>query len=394
MNLKNSFSKSIAFGAIIVFSCIFPTYAADNPNVLQDVKVEVNSNIMKIQERRLPSLYLGNLQRNYNLSEKLTLNVKDQGNTQMCWACSSNTVLETTVNLANKTNHIFSHEALANQVSNKYGISIDEGGNSYVAYGHYTSGEIPVNLKQEEVNVKIEDYTIFSSVYKKLEGDTVKYQKSIESDEQYVQDEVETIRQSIKNHIMNYGAVTALTYSDIKYFNDNLQAYYCYSNGVYPNHQVTIVGWDDNYKKENFMKENDKQKILPKSDGAYIVLNSYGKDFGKDGLFYVSYDDAFIEYSNFGITKTSSYEEEENIYQYDELGMNNEIGFKADAYAANVYTRKTQKLEVLSSISFGSLENGEYEVYINPNNEELDITKMKKVKEITTRKSRIYNSRN
>lgn len=396
MKLKEKFLKSVFFYAIIIFMCIFPTYAADNSNVIQDVEVEVNSNIMKMQERRLPAIYLGNLEKNYtsyNISEKLALNVKNQGNTQMCWACSSNTVLETTVNLANNTNYIFSHEALANQVSNKYGISVDDGGNSYIAYGHYTSGELPVDTKQEEANIKIEDYTIFPSVYKKLEGDSVKYHKSMESEDQYSQDEVATIRQSIKNHIMNYGAVTALTYSNVNYFSDNLQAYYCYSDEVVPNHQITIIGWNDSYPKENFMREDDEENIIPKSDGAYIVLNSYGTEFGIGGLFYISYEDAFIEYSNFGITKTSSYVQDENIYQHDELGMNNEIEFLVDAYAANVYTRKTQKLELLSSISFASLENGEYEIYINPNNDSLDINKMKKVKEITTRKSRIYNSR-
>lgn len=386
--LSRKILRVIMLLSMIIFTCIAPTYASDSKFILSDVEVEVNTNILKMQERRLPSVYLGNIEKNYtyNLSEKIKLNVKDQGNTETCWACSSNSVLETTINLANNTNYIFSHEDLANEISSKYGISLDAGGNAYIAYGHYVSGELPVNMEKEEVNVKIEDYTIFPSVYKEINGNSVTYKKEMQSTEQYTEDEVETIRNSIKNHILNYGAVTAVTYSSATYFSDNLQAYYCNNNSVLPNHQVTIIGWNDNYEKENF-------KIQPKNDGAYIVLNSYGSDFGLGGLFYISYEDIFVEYSNFGITETSSYKEEENIYQYDEFGINNEIKFITDVYAANVYTRKTKKLEKITSVSFSSLENGEYEIYINPDNDSLDITKMKKVKEITTRKSRIYNSR-
>ena len=38
-----------------------------------------------------------------------------------------------------------------------------------------------------------------------------------------------------------------------------------------PNHDVVIIGWDDNYSKELF---ND-QSIL--GDGAFICMNSWGK---------------------------------------------------------------------------------------------------------------------
>jgi len=388
--LKGKILRLIIIFIMIILMSSFNTYAADSKFILPGVEVEVNQDILKMQERRLPSVYLGNIEKTYKYNifdnEKIKLNVKDQGNTETCWACSSNSVLETTINLANNTNHIFSHLDLANDVSNKYGISVNAGANAYIAYGHYTSGELPTNMNKEKVNVKIEDYTIFPTVYKEINENTITYKKEMQSTEQYTEQEVNTIRKSIKNHILNYGAVTAVTYSNATYFSNNLQSYYCNNNEVLPNHQVTIVGWNDNYEKENF-------KTQPKNDGAYIVLNSYGENFGLGGLFYISYEDALVEYCNFGITETSSYKEEENIYQYDEFGINNEIGFLVDVYAANVYTRKTKKIEKITSVGFSSLENGEYEIYINPDNDDLDITKMRKVKEITTRKSRIYNSR-
>ena len=63
------------------------------------------------------------------------------------------------------------------------------------------------------------------------------------------------------------------------------------TGGLVQGHAVLIIGWDDNYSKENFAEGIHK----PDNNGAYICLNSYGKDYGKNGTFYVSYEDIFIE---------------------------------------------------------------------------------------------------
>lgn len=52
-------------------------------------------------------------------------------------------------------------------------------------------------------------------------------------------------------------------------------------------HDVVVVGWDDNFPKENFT-------IQPEGDGAFICKNSWGEEFGDDGYFYVSYYDTKI----------------------------------------------------------------------------------------------------
>ena len=104
-------------------------------------------------------------------------------------------------------------------------------------------------------------------------------------------------RKAIKNHIMNNGAIFSSFYVDAGASNSTNSAYYSSLNHAYyfngdietnVNHAVTIVGWDDTYSKNNF-------RTTPSSDGAYIVLNSWGDSWGESGYFYISYEDYFIE---------------------------------------------------------------------------------------------------
>ena len=109
----------------------------------------------------------------------------------------------------------------------------------------------------------------------------------------------------IKQAIMNNGAVTASYYNNKDYMNhdgstyvypDHSYAPYCctfaayyYNQTALTNHGVMVVGWDDNYSRTNF-----KSGCQPSSDGAWICKNSWGEDFGVNGLFWISYEDATI----------------------------------------------------------------------------------------------------
>ena len=75
---------------------------------------------------------------------------------------------------------------------------------------------------------------------------------------------------------------------------------------------MAIIGWDDNYPRENF------GSYKPSSNGAWLIANSYGDDFGKEGYFWMSYEEpSLTEYYSFISTTSDTYD---NNYQYDGFG--------------------------------------------------------------------------
>lgn len=117
-----------------------------------------------------------------------------------------------------------------------------------------------------------------------------------------------------KDALVNYGGLTVHVLgasANNPYYNEKTHAQYCNSKEVYGNHFVTLVGWDDNYSKENF-------KITPPGNGAWICKNSWGTDWGEDGFFYISYYDTTFAWGpdsvGYILSNTENYT---GLYQYD-----------------------------------------------------------------------------
>lgn len=160
----------------------------------------------------------------------------------------------------------------------------------------------------------------------------------------------------IKSTIMNYGAVKASYYNTIKNmyanndeYNSDTYAYYKKTNdGVPTNHTISIVGWDDNFSKDNFINK-------PETDGAWLAKNSWGKYFGDDGYFWISYCDATLRsFVRFTYESGSTYD---NIYQFsgDDVDITlSKVGY-SNVEQATVFTSKGN--EILKSVSFNTLQN-------------------------------------
>jgi C1A family cysteine protease len=98
----------------------------------------------------------------------------------------------------------------------------------------------------------------------------------------------------IKQMIMEHGAATVGICADPKFFKNHSSILYSSFGGETPDtadHEVLIIGWDDEYSASNFGD-------TPPGDGAWLCKNSWGPTSGNDGCFYVSYYDETIAISN------------------------------------------------------------------------------------------------
>ena len=126
---------------------------------------------------------------------------------------------------------------------------------------------------------------------------------------------------NIKSAIMTLGAVYSTMYWDDRFYNPGNAAYY-YSGSNAANHAINIVGWDDEYSRNLF------EPPAP-GDGAFVVRNSWGPDWGDGGYFYVSYYDTAIGRDNAVFTAESA-DNYNSIYQYDPLGRTGAMGYESD----------------------------------------------------------------
>lgn len=121
--------------------------------------------------------------------------------------------------------------------------------------------------------------------------------------------------------------------STSSYFNEEHNAQYNPDRGQ-ANHGVTIVGWDDNYSKENF-------SITPPGDGAWIVKNSWSDAWGDQGYFYLSYYDSTIsEYESLEADVGSAgYSSYDHNYQYDYLGNKSIVNNSVESIVSNTLAK-------------------------------------------------------
>ncbi len=163
-----------------------------------------------------------------------------------------------------------------------------------------------------------------------------------------------TNQTDVKQAITDYGALSISYYAyggdaSNKYYNSSTAGYYCYDSNTGTNHAVTVVGWDDNYSKDNFPTK-------PEGDGAWIVRNSWGSYFGENGYFYLSYYDKSTRVEGYAVEAQTS-DNYDNNYQYDGTGWFSYMGYSGyggtNKYA-NVFTAKANesKAENIEAVSF------------------------------------------
>lgn len=306
-------------------------------------------------------------------------------------------------------------------------------------------------LKSKKVTYTLENYRIFPSIYKMTfdtgEGTkfTYAYNDPIiytSTEDQiggdfsaskdittYTGGEIEQNREEIKEHIIKYGAVSATIYrNDLDYFiykeigeevyhhehdsdgdcikwtdrqdtNKEL-CYYCSTKKLTPNHDVVIIGWDDEFQVPGAPGKGaylvlDPTKVHAEYFLSFVQTSKWYSDIYMNGkywfpsdkrivdtnYYYVSYYDYYIESNIYGLKETS-FTNYSKTYQHDELGMSTSINAtdaSTIAFGANVFNRNSTTPETLNAISIASETKMKYEIYVNPKSGELSEDNLIKV---------------
>ena len=239
--------------------------------------------------------------------------VKNQQNKDNCWAFASVAALESYLLKNEGKTYDFSENNLKNAMSSigsiGNDIAVDTGGTISMSIAYFLRWSGPILEKDDGYmsNNLVENL----KPVKHVQGINYILNRTNSSD-----------NDEIKQAILNYGGVVTSIYWDKNFIREDTSSYYNPSATSH-NHQICIVGWDDNYDKSNF-----KYQLKGMTNGAFIVKNSYGPDKGDKGYYYVSYCDPTIAIDNYnpfvGYVFTDV-EDNTNYgfnYEYTPLGLN------------------------------------------------------------------------
>ena len=308
--------------------------------------------------------------------------VRNQGSYGVCWAFSTISLIETNLikknlvsndidlselHLVNYTYNCVNDplgglEGDINKFDTSHGSVMQYGGNVEMAANSLLDWEGAVN---EDVVPYTTEYV--RQVENNQLDDSLAYGKDVAHVQNFYRVNT-TSKEDIKKAVMDYGAVSISYWSDqssnwsTQYYNSLTAAYYC-PEGHTTNHAVNIVGWDDDYSSDNFATK-------PEGNGAWIVRNSWGSEYGKDGYFYLSYYDKSIYSVGYTLEAELS-DNYNNNYQYDGAMLYGYMGYAGSNKYSNIFEAKANLggSENIKAVSFmtGSSTNLNYTVSVYTN---------------------------
>jgi len=276
-----------------------------------------------------------NLPAQYDLREMNRLTpVRNQGQCGSCWAFATMAVLESGFMPGQEMN--FSEFHLMN--NHGYLGGPCEGGNIFQAVAYLTRWAGPM----DELDVPYRYATVH---------DYVEVRKHVQNIALIPPREGPEDNRPIKEAVMKYGPVYAAMYFDDMCYDSTHYAYYN-TDIEEGGHSVAIVGWDDDFDK-NWFRE------IPPGDGAFIVKNSWGRNWGEDGYFYVSYHDAYFACMNFcaAFKKAEPKVNYSDKYQYDFKGLTQMLGYPPSevGWMGNIFrARRDTSLRAVSFYAMGN----------------------------------------
>ena len=268
--------------------------------------------------------------------------VRNQGSYGTCWAFAATSALESS--LYPEEENLFSVDHMS--MSNSYNVNQYDGGEYTIGMAYLAAWQGPVYEKDDPYGDGKTNGSL--TAVKHVQEMQIIDGKNYEG---------------IKEAVFQYGGVQSSLYSTIRssqgsseFYNKDTSAY-CYIGTEKPNHDVVIIGWDDNYPASNFNTPLE-------GDGAFICQNSWGEDFGEGGIFYVSYYDTNIGTHNVVYTRVDETDNYDHIYQSDLCGWVGKMGYdNEEIYGANVFTAEGDE-DVAAASFCATGADTSYELYL------------------------------
>lgn len=268
----------------------------------------------------------------YDARTTTNTSVKDQSSLGTCWSFAGNAVLEAYIKKTSGgiTEMDFSEQhmryALSTDGGNSYGANRTNGGggNAWIMGAYWTRQALAGPVLETDMPYNTSTTQLTPSEYsgKARQGivTNMVYFPNLEYPTTPGSESTGAYKNLLKQVITDYGAVQVGYQSDqttsvgtsagYKTLSDTMKTYMISHSGT--NHAVTLVGWDDNYPKENF-------NGAPEGNGAWLVKNSWGSSWSKGGYFWMSY------YSSiYNACAVAGYQQGFSgaVYDYTPLGSN------------------------------------------------------------------------
>ncbi|MEG2897591.1 MAG: FN3 associated domain-containing protein [Eubacterium sp.] len=254
-------------------------------------------------------------------------------------------------------------------------LGINGGGNNLMSQAYFSHWDGPVDESQDRYDDNPEQAVEYKALSPKYHVQNTLYLPGNDG-------ERENSIAALKNAVYSYGAADIYVLIAGAYFTQDGKnlfvdqedfTYQCKrgNNG----HIVTVVGWDDNYNKENFTGSpevarkfgyEDPKIPQPKNNGAFIIKNSWGDEEGQGdkGYFYLSYEDAYMFSNNPTVFMADEMPDNYNKQYMNDPWGTVELLSNSNINASQTFTTEGEP-ELLKAVSFvlGSA-NTRYEISV------------------------------
>lgn len=259
---------------IIMNLCIALTVIIISPGIVAKAEHNINgtNNTMILSSIKDTN----NLPKKYDSRDLGYVNpIRNQGSIGSCWSFANTAALEA----AAKKNFAQTYDFSEIHMAATNGLTLaSSGGSGFISAAYLASWHGPISEK----DAPYPDPAVPSNVDLSVKGKPLFHVQDIIFFDSTKQGEDRIA--GIKEDVKKYGAMT--THVAGAECNVKDGTIYTYKDDEPTNHEILIVGWDDDYSRDNYKGENK-----PEHDGAFICRNSWGENVGDKGYFYLSYED-------------------------------------------------------------------------------------------------------